>query len=110
MRRTLSFATVVVVLLGLVACPLSADDAKKANEIRESYVQDVLSMRTKADEIAQTWTKLAADDEINKSLDKVNAALGTKFALKPSSSFAANIKQLKTMEEAVSSEAIKLDN
>lgn len=83
---------------------------KKANEIREAYVQDVLSMRAKADEINQTWAKLAADSEVKESLDKVNSALGTKFALKPSSTFAANIKQLKTMEDAVSSEAIKLEN
>ena len=83
---------------------------KKANEIRESYVQDVLSMRAKADEIHQTWSRLAADNAVNESLEKVNNALGTKFALKPSSSFTANIKQLKTMEDAVSSEAIKLEN
>jgi aspartyl protease family protein len=83
---------------------------KKANEIRESYVQDVLSMRTKADEVTQKWAKLAADKEVKKSLDKVNDALGAKFTLNPSSSFTANIKQLKTMEEAVSSEAIKLEN
>jgi aspartyl protease family protein len=83
---------------------------KKANEIRESYIQDVLSMRAKADEIAQKWDKTAADSAVQEALDKMNAALGTKFVLKPSSSFAANIKQLKTMEEAVSSEAIKLEN
>jgi aspartyl protease family protein len=83
---------------------------KKATEIRESYVQDVLSMRAKADEITQQWAKITDDQAAQNALDKVNAALGAKFALKPSSSFTANIKQLKTMEEAVSSEAIKLDN
>jgi aspartyl protease family protein len=70
----------------------------------------VLSMRTKADEINQQWAKLAADDTVKSALDKINGALVTKFALKPSSSFAANIKLLKSMEEAVSSEAIKLEN
>ena len=83
---------------------------KQANDIREEYVQDVLSMRAKADEITQQWSKLAEDSTVKKALDKINHALGTKFALKPSSSFTANIKQLKTMEDAVSSEAIKLEN
>jgi aspartyl protease family protein len=83
---------------------------KVASDIRESYVQDVLSMRAKADEVTQKWDKIAADSALQESLAKINTALGAKFALKPSSSFAANIKLLKTMEEAVSSEAIKLDN
>ena len=83
---------------------------KTASEIRESYVQDVLSMRTKADEVTQAWAKIAADSAVKESLDKINSALASKFALKPSSTFTANSKQLKTMEEAVSSEAIKLDN
>ncbi|HEY2252864.1 MAG TPA: TIGR02281 family clan AA aspartic protease [Planctomycetaceae bacterium] len=83
---------------------------KKANEIRETYVQDVLEMRSKADDIAQKWDKSAADGDIKAALDKINDALGTKFVLKPSTSFGANLKQLKTMEEAVSSEAIKLEN
>ena len=83
---------------------------KAASDIRESYVQDVLSMRAKADEVTQKWDKLAADSALKEALEKINAALGKKFALTPSSSFAANIKLLKTMEEAVTSEAIKLDN
>jgi len=83
---------------------------KKANDIRESYVQDVLSMRAKADEITQKWDKAAADNDLKAALDKINDSLGSKFVLKPSTSFAGNIKQLKTMEEAVSSEAIKLEN
>jgi aspartyl protease family protein len=83
---------------------------KKASEIRESYVQDVLSMRAKADEVTQQWARLAEDAAITAALERVNSALGAKFALKPSSSFTANMKQLKTMEDAVSSEAIKLEN
>lgn len=83
---------------------------KAAAEIRDTYVQDVLSMRVKMDEVTQKWANLAADRAATEALEKVNQALGTKFALKPSSTFAANSKQLKTMEEAVTLEAIKLEN
>jgi aspartyl protease family protein len=83
---------------------------KKASEIRESYVEEILPMRAKADEITRKWSSLAADAAVQDAVDAVNKALSTKFALKPSSSFAGNLKQLKTMEEAVASDAIKLEN
>jgi aspartyl protease family protein len=83
---------------------------KKASEIRESYVEEILPMRAKADEITRKWSSLAADAAVQEAVDAVNKALSTKFALKPSSSFAGNLKQLKTMEEAVASDAIKLEN
>jgi aspartyl protease family protein len=83
---------------------------KKASEIREAYVEEVLPMRAKADEITRKWSSLAADTAVQAAVDAMNKALNTKFALKPSSTFAANLKQLKTMEEAINSEAIRLEN
>jgi aspartyl protease family protein len=67
-------------------------------------------MRARADAVPEKWTALAADEAVKAAVDAVNKALGTKFGLQPATSFAANSKQLKTMEEAVTSQAIKLDN
>jgi aspartyl protease family protein len=83
---------------------------KGAADVRDIFVQNVLAARAKAEEITRQWTQLGDDREARASLDKVNQALGAKFVLKPSASFAANVKQLKAMEDAVSSEAIKLEN
>jgi aspartyl protease family protein len=86
------------------------DARKKASDIRDTYIEDVGPMRAKAEEVTEKWAKLAADSATRDALEAVNQALGAKFALKPSPAFAANLKQLKTIEEAVSSEAIKLEN
>jgi aspartyl protease family protein len=83
---------------------------KKASSIRDSYIEEVAPMRARADEVTEKWARLAADSSVTAALDAVNQALGTKFALKPSPGFVSNLKQLKTIEEAVSSEAIKLEN
>ncbi|MGE5192996.1 MAG: TIGR02281 family clan AA aspartic protease [Deltaproteobacteria bacterium] len=82
----------------------------KAGEIRDEFVQELQTMRAHADEIPQKWSALAADSAVKDAIAAVNKALGKKFALQPTSSFAANVKQLKTMEEAVKSDLIKLEN
>jgi clan AA aspartic protease (TIGR02281 family) len=83
---------------------------KRAGEIRDEFVQELAAMRAHADAVPEKWKNLAADDAVMGAVDAVNKALGTKFALQPAPSFAANNKQLKTMEDAVTSQAIKLDN
>jgi aspartyl protease family protein len=86
------------------------DARKKAGEVRDEFVQELLTMRSQANAIPEKWTAFAADDAVKGAVDAVNKALGTKFALQPASSFTANNKQLKNFEDAVSSQAIKLDN
>lgn len=83
---------------------------KKAAELRDQYLLDVLEMRSDATAVSEKWAALAADPKLVGAVAAVNQALGTKLALQPGSSFAANLKQIKTMEEAVTSEAIKLEN
>lgn len=83
---------------------------KKAAELREAYVFEVSEARTNAEAVTAKWAALAADPAASEAVGAINKALGSKFALQPSTSFVANAKQLKTMEEAVSSEAIKLTN
>src|SRR5262249_2587355 len=83
---------------------------KKAAELRDQYLVDVLEMRADATAVSDKWSALAGDSKVVEALAAVNQALGTKLAIQPSPSFAANLKQIKTMEEAVTAEAIKLDN
>ena len=86
------------------------ESRNNAGKIRDEFVQELESMRTRADEIQRKWTGLAADSTLTEALAAVNMALGAKFALQPATSFAANVRQLKTMEEAVKSDSIKLEN
>jgi aspartyl protease family protein len=82
----------------------------KAGEIRDGFVQELETIRSHADEVPRKWTALAEDPASKEALNAVNKALGTKFSLQPTSSFAANVKQLKTMQDAVKSDSIKLEN
>lgn len=83
---------------------------KKAGEIRDDYVQQIVSIPAKADAITSRWSELAADAAVRNAVDAVNQAAGKKFVLAPPASFATCLKKFKKLEEAVSSEAIKLDN
>jgi clan AA aspartic protease (TIGR02281 family) len=83
---------------------------KKAAELRDEFIQELANLRAQAEEIFKKWSALAEEEAVKDAVDAVNKALGSKFTLQPASSFAGNLKQLKTMEDAVKSEAIKLDN
>lgn len=83
---------------------------KKTAEIRDDYVQEITSIPAKADAIARKWRELAADAAVRDAVDAVNRATGKKFGLEPPASYATCLKKFKKLEEAVSSEAIKLDN
>ncbi len=78
--------------------------------MRDEFVQELQNLRTQSDAVSAKWTALAGDAVVQEALESVNKALGTKFALQPASSFATNLKQLKSLEETVKSDAIKLDN
>lgn len=83
---------------------------KKAAEIRDDYVQQLASIPAKADSVATKWSELAADATVKSAVEAVNQAIGRKFSLEPPASLAACLKNVKKLEAAVSSEAIKLDN
>jgi clan AA aspartic protease (TIGR02281 family) len=80
----------------------------KANEAREAYVEQVLALRTSADLITQHWDKAAADPKQQAAIEAVNEVLKKKLALKPSVAFGTAERQLKSIEEKVLSETIKL--
>jgi clan AA aspartic protease (TIGR02281 family) len=83
---------------------------KQAADIRDEFIRELFAMRAQADGIPGKWKALAADPAVEGAVEAVNESLGTKFVLQPASSFVANCRQLKVMEEAVSSEAIQLEN
>lgn len=83
---------------------------KQAGQIRDDYVQQLASISAKTDSVATKWNELAADTAVKSAVEAVNEATGRKFALEPPASFAACLKNVKKLEAAVSSEAIKLDN
>jgi clan AA aspartic protease (TIGR02281 family) len=82
----------------------------KATEIRDEFVVTLLKLRETADAVTRKWESLAADKELAAAVESAAAATGKKLALKPSPSFVNAERQLKTYEEAVISETIKLDN
>jgi len=86
------------------------DARKRAGEVRDEYIQELANLRTQAEEIPKKWSALAEQDAVKEAVEAINKALGSKFALQPVSTFVGSLKQLKTMEEAVRSEAIKLEN
>jgi aspartyl protease family protein len=83
---------------------------KKGAELRDQYLVEVLEMRAKADAVTGKWAALAADPAVREVLSDVNKSAGGKLALQPAASFASNLRQLKALEEAVTSESIKLEN
>lgn len=86
-----------------------AEARKKAAALRDGYLLDVLDLRAKANAVTEKWAALAADAKLKDAVGAINEALGTKLSLGPAASFAANLKQLKIMEDAITSEAIRLD-
>jgi len=83
---------------------------KSAGELRDDFVQELQTMRTQAGAVSQKWTALAEDASVKEALQAVNKSLGKQFTLQPAGSFGGNLKQLKSMEEAVKSDLIKLEN
>ena len=80
----------------------------KASDARESYVEHVLAMRTKADEISNQWSALATDSDLKEAVEKINSATGKNLKLAPSSGFVTAEKRLAALEKTVLSESIPM--
>ncbi len=82
----------------------------KVNDIREEFVQSLLSVRQVVDQVHQQWEALAADKAVTAAVESAAAATGRKLAVKPAAGFVTAERQLKASEEAVISESIGLEN
>ena len=84
-----------------------AEALGKASDARESYIEHVLAMRAKADEISSQWTDLAADADLGVAVEQINAT-GRTLKLAPSPGFVAAEKRLAALEQTVLSQAIPM--
>jgi len=82
----------------------------KANEAREAYVQLVLDMRAEVNGIDSNIQNLESDVETKNAIDTISSARGVTIKLARSIPLENSIKQLKKLEEAISSDEIPLRN
>lgn len=79
------------------------------NELREKYVEHILSIRKTYDRVAQQYADLSADAKVTEAISALNQASPKKeVKLGPSRAFLSAGKSLKTLEETVLSEEIPL--
>ena len=80
----------------------------KANKARESYIQFILDMRKLADSIDLKYNEFATDQEISNVVAQLNQATGKSYSLEPSRTLKASLSKLKSLEDTVLSESIKI--
>ncbi len=78
------------------------------NSAREKYVQQILKIRSAADQVAAKYAELEKDDDARAALKEWNAAAHTSFEIKPSRIFQSELKRLADLEKSVISEKIPL--
>jgi clan AA aspartic protease (TIGR02281 family) len=81
---------------------------KRANDARESYVQEIAEVRTVVDRMSARYAALKADADAQNALAEWNAAANTAFEFKPSPYFLNSVKRLEALEKSVVSEKIPL--
>jgi clan AA aspartic protease (TIGR02281 family) len=83
---------------------LNAEVAQK----RESYIQAIMDLRKAADEIQAKYKGLAANQEVAKALEALNASTKNKQKLGPSPQFLAAVKRLGRSEGSVASDTVEV--
>lgn len=79
------------------------------NESREEFVQHVLDLRQKADAVEASYAAKQGDAAIKAAVDAYGEALGKEVSFGPGSAFKTGLKRLKSMEDAILSEDIRLE-
>lgn len=80
----------------------------KTNTAREAYVQLILDMRKRVDEVLSHYETQSTLPEMQEFLSAVEKAAGKKYDLGPSPQFKTNVAKLKALEDTVLSESIAL--
>jgi len=75
---------------------------------REDFIQAVLDLRLRVDQIDELYANLAKDTEVAGALAALSARGKTKFILGPSRGYVANVELLKRVEGSVLSERVPL--
>jgi len=78
------------------------------NEEREEFVQQILGLRSKADAVEAAYAAKQNDPAIRTAIDAYASAEGKELSFGPQSSFRANLRKLKSLEDLILSEDIPL--
>jgi clan AA aspartic protease (TIGR02281 family) len=78
------------------------------NSAREKYVQQILKIRSAADQVAAKYAELEKDNDARSALKEWNSTAHTSFEIKPSRIFQSELKRLADLEKSVISEKIPL--
>jgi clan AA aspartic protease (TIGR02281 family) len=85
------------------------DKARAAvNSAREKYVQQILKIRSSADQVAAKYAEVEKDEDARTALKEWNDAAHTSLEIKPSRIFQSELKRLADLEKSVISEKIPL--
>jgi clan AA aspartic protease (TIGR02281 family) len=87
---------------------LEEQAGKTSTSAKTKFVDDVASLNTKADAVAERYKALANDPAVKGAISSMNATSLTKVALGPTAEFSAAVAELKKWQSAVESEAIPL--
>jgi clan AA aspartic protease (TIGR02281 family) len=79
-----------------------------ANDAREAYLQHILDLRKRADDLAAAYEKGAADDGVEEAVTAAAAVAGKPLTFGPGSGLRSGLKKLADLEEAILSETIPL--
>ena len=79
-----------------------------ANKLTEEYVEQILQLRQRYDKVKAKYADLAANAEVAQAIDEYNKDADKKLTLGPTSGFNSAGRKLKTLEEIVLSDSIKL--
>ena len=80
----------------------------QANQARETYVQQILDLRTLADSIAARYEQLANDPVVQKAVTQWSESQGKSMDLGKTRTYLSAVNRLKNLEDTVLSEAIEL--
>lgn len=80
----------------------------KYNEVREGYVEQLLSLRILSDKLTTDYEDLEADTAVKDAIATASKGSKKELALGPSAAMNAALKNLKTIEDKTLSETIKM--
>lgn len=81
----------------------------EASKAREDFIEHILGLRKLADSIHNRYAELATDPSVKEELGKLNEASEKSYELGASSGFTRSLANLKSIEDTILSEDIKLE-
>lgn len=79
-----------------------------ANDAREAYIQHILDLRKRADDLTAAYEKGAGDEAVKEAVAAAAATAGKPLSFGPGSGLRGGLKKLADLEETILSETIPL--